>query len=222
MAVRLETGSSLPNLYLGVVEVANVNIDPASPKLAEYCQRVSEQGKPRAESTSWLEQCQEIRQLLRHGKFKPTGRSKPAQEYLMRCIIQEGSLPQINGPVDLVNAVSVDFNLPISLLSVRKCSNELAVDRGRAGESFVFNSGGQVLELSDLITVYDRSHAARRPVGTPVKDSMAGKIESADTHLVAIIYAPESASAMQRCDQAKQQLADGFQDFCGATILSTR
>ncbi len=36
-----------------------------------------------------------VRRLLRHGGFKPSGRSKPASEYLVRAI-SEGALASIN------------------------------------------------------------------------------------------------------------------------------
>src|SRR6266550_3991359 len=46
-----------------------------------------------------------VRALLRHGGFKPTGRSKPASEYLIKAA-REGLRP-INLAVDACNAVSL-------------------------------------------------------------------------------------------------------------------
>jgi DNA/RNA-binding domain of Phe-tRNA-synthetase-like protein len=110
----------------------------------------------------------------------------------------------------------LEANLPISLLSVAKCSSKLGIKRATAGESFVFNSVGQTLELEDLITVYDCDKQPPRPVGTPVKDSMAGKIESTDNHLVAIIYSPKITEAVLRAQSAADRLARGMKDYCGA------
>src|SRR5512143_2143668 len=47
-----------------------------------------------------------IRELLRHGGYKPTGRGKPASEYLVRAAA-EGKLVPINAAVDLGNVVSL-------------------------------------------------------------------------------------------------------------------
>ena len=47
-----------------------------------------------------------IRDLLRHGGFKPTGRSKPASEYLLKAV-REGLLTPINLAVDACNVVSL-------------------------------------------------------------------------------------------------------------------
>src|SRR5271154_7386886 len=44
----------------------------------------------------------EVRQLLRHGGFKPAGRSKPASEYL-HAASAEGRFPHINAVVDTCN-----------------------------------------------------------------------------------------------------------------------
>src|SRR5438128_5584946 len=45
-----------------------------------------------------------VRALLRQGGFKPTGRSKPASEYLLRAV-GDGSLTAINLAVDACNIV---------------------------------------------------------------------------------------------------------------------
>jgi DNA/RNA-binding domain of Phe-tRNA-synthetase-like protein len=219
MAIRVDISPELPNLHIGVVEVAELVVGASNDELIKYCNDVARRVKLEADSEQRQQQCQEIRQLLRFGKFKATGRSKPAQEYLMRCIANDGALPKINAPVDLLNAVSVDCNLPISLLSVAKCSAELLIARGKTGDNFVFNSAGQILDLTDLITVYDRSVNPPRPVGTPIKDSMAGKIELTDRHCVAIIYAANSAEMVERCEQAKQRLAAGFRLYCQGDVI---
>src|SRR3954468_5867212 len=53
-----------------------------------------------------------VRDLLRHGGFKPTGRSKPASEYLLRAV-GDGQLAPINLAVDVCNAVSLHSGLPV-------------------------------------------------------------------------------------------------------------
>jgi DNA/RNA-binding domain of Phe-tRNA-synthetase-like protein len=215
MSVTVEIEPTLSRtLSIGVVEAEQIAVEASNQDLRSYCAEVVERAKAKFETPEYAQECKQVRQLLRFGSFKPTGRSKPAQEYLMRCVITDGALPRINAPVDLLNAVSVDFNLPISLLSIAKCSNRLLIERGKPGEQFIFNSAGQILELTDLITVYDCSPTPPRPVGSPVKDSMAGKIGSSDTCLVAIIYSPNTELDMERCKQAQRRLAEGFTRYC--------
>src|SRR5271169_2299964 len=57
---------------------------------------------------------EQVRALLRHGGFKPTGRSKPASEYLLKAVA-EGGLSTINLAVDACNVVSLHSGLPISV-----------------------------------------------------------------------------------------------------------
>lgn len=206
MAIELTACPTLPGLHLGVVEFADVTVGPADADVQAFARLVAEWVRPQLESVEWQQACQEVRQLLRHGKFKASGRSKPAQEYLAGCVGRDGQLPVINGPVDVLNAVSLRYNLPISLLSLSKASRRLHVGRGKAGQSYVFNAAGQELDVTDLITVYDASVEPFRPIGSPVKDSMAGKIEVSDRDLVAIIYCPDSQAARNRCDQAEAEL----------------
>ena len=58
-----------------------------------------------------------VRDLLRHGGFKPTGRSKPASEYLIKSASQ-GTLSSINVAVDACNVVSLHSGLPISVVDL--------------------------------------------------------------------------------------------------------
>ena len=58
-----------------------------------------------------------VRDLLRHGGYKPTGRGKPASEYLIRAVT-EGALSSINAAVDCCNAVSLHSGLPISVVDL--------------------------------------------------------------------------------------------------------
>src|SRR4051812_6393744 len=67
-----------------------------------------------------------VRALLRHGGFKPTGRSKPASEYLIKAA-GEGTLASINLAVDACNAVSLHSGLPISVVDLELAKAPLRV-----------------------------------------------------------------------------------------------
>src|SRR3569623_3755670 len=68
----------------------------------------------------------EVRALLRHGGFKPAGRSKPASAYL-HAVQQEGKFPTINAAVDACNVVSLHSGLPISLVDLDRTIGALRV-----------------------------------------------------------------------------------------------
>ena len=67
-----------------------------------------------------------VRALLRHGGFKPTGRSKPASEYLLKAV-REGLLAPINLAVDVCNVVSLHSGLPVSVVDLERARAPLRV-----------------------------------------------------------------------------------------------
>jgi DNA/RNA-binding domain of Phe-tRNA-synthetase-like protein len=138
-----------------------------------------------------------VRDMLRHGKYKPAGRAKPSSEYLLAAAL-EGDFPLVNGPVDANNAVSLEWGYPASVFDAAKTGPKLLLRRGAAGESYVFNPSGQVIDLEDLLVACRRSPGtdaigdARpwEPCGNPVKDAMATKVFEGASDVLALVYAP--------------------------------
>jgi DNA/RNA-binding domain of Phe-tRNA-synthetase-like protein len=111
-----------------------------------------------------------IRQLLRHGGFKPTGRSKPASEYLLRAV-GEGKLTSINLAVDACNVVSLHSGLPISVVDLERAREPFRVGVAPAGSRYVFNAAGQEIDLGGLLCLFD----AEGPCANAVKDAQRTK-----------------------------------------------
>jgi DNA/RNA-binding domain of Phe-tRNA-synthetase-like protein len=111
-----------------------------------------------------------VRALLRQGGFKPTGRSKPASEYLIKAAA-ERSLASINLAVDACNAVSLHSGLPISVINLDLAQSPLHVGLAPAGAAYVFNQAGQTIDVGGLLCLFD----AQGPCGSPVKDSQRTK-----------------------------------------------
>jgi DNA/RNA-binding domain of Phe-tRNA-synthetase-like protein len=149
-----------------------------------------------------------VRDLLRTERFKPSGRSKPASEYLAQAA-RENRFPFINNLVDINNYISLLSGLPASLLDLTVLGDELVIRYGRENERYVFNSTGQHIDLDGLICVCS---AAGTPFGNPVKDSLAGKITDNTTSVIGIVFAPQSIMT----DNEVTLLADRF-----ANLLQT-
>lgn len=129
----------------------------------------------------------EVRNLLRYRKYKPTGRGKPASEYLLNAA-REDRFPRLGTLVDINNLISLRSLLPISLVDLdRAMTSRFVVRRGRAGEAYVFNAGGQTIDLEDLLLV--ACLPDDRPCVNPVKDSMETKLTEASANVMAVIYA---------------------------------
>jgi DNA/RNA-binding domain of Phe-tRNA-synthetase-like protein len=124
-----------------------------------------------------------VRDLLRHGGFKPSGRSKPASEYLTAAVI-EGRFPRINAGVDACNVVSLHSGLPISLVDLDRVDGDLAIKIAPTGTSYVFNPSGQTIDVGGLVCLYD----AQGPTGTPVKDAQRTKTHDATRTTITIVW----------------------------------
>jgi DNA/RNA-binding domain of Phe-tRNA-synthetase-like protein len=126
-----------------------------------------------------------MRRLLKKGGFKPTGRNKPASEYLARAA-REGRFPVIANLVDINNYVSLLSGLPASLLDLDVVGDSMVLRPGREAESYTFNASGQVIDVKGLICLCRAGGAA---LGNPVKDSMEAKASEATKRVVGVIYA---------------------------------
>jgi DNA/RNA-binding domain of Phe-tRNA-synthetase-like protein len=124
-----------------------------------------------------------VRQLLRHGGFKPTGRSKPASEYLLRAV-GEGKLAAINVAVDVCNVVSLHSGLPISVVDLDRAHGPFRVGVAPAGASYVFNASGQAIDLGGLLCLF----GADGPCANAVKDAQRTKTGAETRRTLSLVW----------------------------------
>ncbi len=124
-----------------------------------------------------------VRQLLRHGGFKPTGRSKPASEYLIRAV-GEGKLTSINVAVDVCNVVSLHSGLPISVVDLDRARAPFRVGVAPAGASYVFNAAGQLIDVAGLLCLFD----ADGPCANAVKDAQRTKTGEQTRRTLSLVW----------------------------------
>jgi DNA/RNA-binding domain of Phe-tRNA-synthetase-like protein len=124
-----------------------------------------------------------VRALLRQGGFKPTGRSKPASEYLLKAV-REGLLTPINLAVDACNAVSLHSGLPISVIDFDRAREPFRVGLAPRGASYVFNPAGQVIDLGGLLCLFD----VEGPCGNAVKDAQRTKTGPETRRTLSLIW----------------------------------
>jgi DNA/RNA-binding domain of Phe-tRNA-synthetase-like protein len=220
MTIRLAIDPAVQELAVGVVEAKGMKIADSTDQLREYCVGQVEQ-VAQAGTAGGDERRDAVRRLLRHGGFKPAGRNKPAQEYLLRAAGDPSAFPVILNAVDVLNVVSLKSGLPISLVALSRVNSPLQIRYGRMGERFVFNRSGQELNLAGLICLCGRDAVDVLPAGTPVKDSMHAKVTEDDHHVLACIYAPRSAVSSEELQGWTTELADGFTRWCGADDVNT-
>lgn len=199
----------LPTGRFGIVVAKGCRTEASSGALAEALSDACEAAKERIGTDETIKQ---VRDLFRHGKYKPTGRGKPASEYLIKAA-REDRFPRINNLVDINNLISLQTLLPISLVDLARAeTSQFTLRHGHPEESYIFNATGQSIGLQDLIVV------ARMPedeaCANAIKDSMATKLGTEATAVMAVLYAPETMAA--EVQAATARFADLLTTWGGA------
>jgi DNA/RNA-binding domain of Phe-tRNA-synthetase-like protein len=152
-----------------------------------------------------------IRDMLRHGGYKPTGRGKPASEYLARTA-EAGGIRSINLVVDACNVVSLHSGFPISVVDFDLLQQPLRIGIAETGTSYVFNQTGQEIDVGGLVCLHDCAGAC----GNAVKDSQRTKTRPETRRTLSVLwgcagYEGQLAAARAWYEQLIQQ--------AGATVL---
>jgi DNA/RNA-binding domain of Phe-tRNA-synthetase-like protein len=124
-----------------------------------------------------------VRDMLRHGGYKPTGRGKPASEYLVRAA-GEGQLASINLVVDACNVASLASGIPISVVDTDRAREPFRLALAPQGTRYVFNNAGQEIDVSGLLCLWD----ADGPTANAVKDAMRTKTHDGTRHTLSVLW----------------------------------
>lgn len=124
-----------------------------------------------------------VRDVLRQTGYKPTGRGKPASEYLIKAVSQK-RLGKINPCVDVLNIVSLHSGFPISVVDLDLISLPLTIKPAPADTRFVFNASGQEIRLDGLVCLYD----VDGPCANSVKDSQRTKTHATTTRTLTVFW----------------------------------
>ena len=139
------------------------------------------------EAEAPMERSEEVRMatrdLLRHGGYKPTGRGKPASEYLVRAV-GEGKLGSINLVVDACNVASLHSGVPISIVDLDLAALPLRIGIASEGTRYVFNASGQEIDASGLLCLCD----TEGPCANAVKDAQRTKTHDGTMSALVVVW----------------------------------
>jgi DNA/RNA-binding domain of Phe-tRNA-synthetase-like protein len=124
-----------------------------------------------------------VRDALRTAGYKPTGRGKPASEYLVRAAT-EGQLRSINLPVDACNVASLHSGFPITVVDLDRARPPFHIDIADDDDRYVFNPSGQEIRLGGLTCLFD----ADGPCGNAVKDAQRTKTDATTRRTLSIVW----------------------------------
>lgn len=128
----------------------------------------------------------QVRDLLRHAGYKPTGRGKPASEYLVRAA-SEGALRSINLAVDACNVVSLHSGIPISVVDLDIAKPPLRIEVAPKGTSYIFNPSGQEIRIGGLLSLFD----GEGPCANGVKDAQRTKTSTETRSTLSVLWGGE-------------------------------
>jgi DNA/RNA-binding domain of Phe-tRNA-synthetase-like protein len=151
-----------------------------------------------------------VRDMLRVGGYKPTGRGKPASEYLVRAAT-EGVLGSINIAVDICNGVSLHSGFPISIVDLERAHEPFRIEIASEDAKFVFNASGQEIDLGGLVCLFD----ADGPCANAVRDSQRTKTHAGTQATLSVIWG--CAPFAQRLAETEQW----YRRLCEDTGAST-
>jgi DNA/RNA-binding domain of Phe-tRNA-synthetase-like protein len=173
-----------PTLRLALIEAADIQAAASPESLLEELARA--EAALREDPSRFAEAVRQAqRDVLRHAGYKPTGRGKPASEFLLGQALG-GGLPRILNLVDINNLASLRHAHPISVFDADALGPELALRFGRPGEHYVFNQSGQSMDVAGLPLI--ARGPAREAVGNPVKDSMLCKVSAGTRRALYVVY----------------------------------
>ncbi len=208
------------NIAIGIAMAENLCLSPCGPVLEKKLQEILEHRKTQSLHEEEEKFRTESRQILRNGKYRPTGRSKPANEYLLREAT-EGQFPRINAAVDINNYLSLKFMVSISLWDIDLAKTKQYCFRlGKQEESYIFNSGGQELKLEDLVCGVALYETQEKAIVTPVKDSLATKTTDQTKNIIMAIYYPIQAGTKEHLEKILEEAKELFLE-AKATYVGT-
>jgi len=149
-------------LVPGVVVVNGVNADVSvEPQVAKYVEAA--ESRLEAHSEGELPEIQAWRRTFSRMGLKPT-QYRCASEALLRRFRREGALPRIHPLIDLCNAISIAFAIPVAVFDVAKIADYLEVRYADGSEQYESFSGEtENPELREVIFAdgAGRAHARR-------------------------------------------------------------
>lgn len=151
-----------------------------------------------------------VRDLLRHGGFKPAGRSKPCNEYI-RAVAAAGAFPRVNPAVDATNLAALYGAVPVSTVDLAKLTEDLRVGIAPPASSYIFNRSGQSLDLSGLLCLSD----GHGPCANAVKDAHRAKTDEGTTATITLIWGTKAMTG--RADAVASWVGARFEQL-GAVL----
>ncbi len=214
MKITLHNRISRNDVALGLIHISNLKLskEPES-FVVELDQLINTRANnplTEQEETFRLE----CRNMLRNGSYKPTGRGKPANEYLLKAAL-DSKFPKVNSLVDINNFISLKYSVPVSVWDTDLANTSSYEFRlGLEMENYIFNAASQTISLKDLIVGCTLNETdGSRPIISPIKDSLQTKLQAQSTNIMGIIYYPLKAGSLLHLESVAEEFLSWLQQL---------
>lgn len=198
------------DIAIGIVVVEGISMEFEHTILNQKIEELINQRKGKELEGDPEERRLRSRDILRNGKYRPTGRGKPASEYLLRSA-KTGEFPRINFAVDINNYISLKHMVAISLWDLDLSETSTYIFRlGREDESYIFNTANQEIGLRDLIIGVAQKNGQEIPIINPIKDSMQTKTVDSSSNIALAVYFPLKAGGKKYLEDILSEIKELF------------
>ncbi|GAA4602562.1 phenylalanine--tRNA ligase beta subunit-related protein [Actinoallomurus liliacearum] len=213
-----EIWSEYPELVAGALVATGITADAVvEPRIEAF--NTLAKARLAAGTESDLPEIQAWRRTFSRMGLKPT-RYRCASESLLRRFRKEGALPRIHPLVDLCNAVSLAFAIPVAALDVARVSGHLEVRRAAGDENYLTLSGEPENPEPGEVTFVDAAGHAHARRWT---NRQSGHSAVRDTTRTALIIAEGvHSSAAKDVPDLIATLSDALSSTWPTTVRTAR
>jgi DNA/RNA-binding domain of Phe-tRNA-synthetase-like protein len=206
MEIRVE----LPSVTVGLLEADRARPAPSSTALEQLIDEVCGQLRREfaTEDLADAEPIRAVRAMFRHWGVDPS-KYRPSSEALRRRVVQGKELYRLLNVVDIANLGSIETGWPYGCYDRSRIGGPIVFRPGKPGETYE-GIGKRTWHLAGRPVLAD----ANGPFGSPISDSTRSMITESTQDLLAVIYAPSSASIIA-IDAALSRLGERFSHYAG-------
>jgi DNA/RNA-binding domain of Phe-tRNA-synthetase-like protein len=176
-----EVWRAFPALVPGALHAEGITWDVrAEPRLAPFTSRAHERLADQTESE--LPEIQAWRRAFATMGLKPT-QYRCASESLLRRFRKEGTLPRLHPLVDICNAISLAFAIPVAVFDVARIAGHVRVQHAIGDEKYLTFSGeteqpspGEVIFADGAGQAHARRWTNRQSAASAVRDTTSAAL----------------------------------------------
>ena len=212
---------TFPGRVTGIVELNDTKpYAPVTDSVTEFTRRALQRLGAGTESA--FPEIQAWRRAYATMGLKPT-QYRCASEALLRRLRKDGALPSLHPLVDLCNAASLAYAVPVAVFDLDHVAGDLTVRQARGDETYIAFSGqketpdpGEVIFADDKSCAHARRWANRQSRTSAVSEGTKRALIVAEA-----LHETGSADMETLANELSTSVARAFDVTCKPTLLLT-